>query len=70
MMGAHQAPTEDAIRPHFSIKLRRVAGAQLGINHHYFAPAAYHAPTIFQSRQQAAAPQFRMGIMLLMEASN
>jgi hypothetical protein len=31
MMGAHQGSNWDPIRPHSSIKLRRIAGAQLGI---------------------------------------
>jgi hypothetical protein len=49
--------------------LQPTAREQLGFNDRYFAQATYHAPTPFSMRQQATAPHFRMGFMLLMDGS-
>jgi hypothetical protein len=49
--------------------LQPTARKQLGFNDRYFAQATYHAPILFSMRQQATAPHFRMGFMLLMDGS-
>jgi hypothetical protein len=46
-----------------------VAREQLGFNDRYFAQATYLARTLFSMRQQATAPHFHMGFMLLMDGS-
>jgi hypothetical protein len=48
--------------------LQPTARKQLGFNDRY-TRVAYHAPTLFSMRQQATAPHFRMGFMLLMDGS-